>query len=224
MTTIRLSPLTASDRRAAAALNGAPAEDIVAWACDRFGRQLCLTTSFTDTVLVHLATQVLPDIEVVFLDTGFHFAETLDTMKRAHARYRLNLTVARPDGRSADVWADGAEACCGARKVDLVDRLMAGRFDAWISGLRRSDSQLRAAAEVVEVDRNGRVKVNPLVHWSDADVARYVAAHGLIENPLTHQGYPSVGCWPCTTPVDVGHDSRSGRWSGTGKTECGLHR
>lgn len=223
-TAVGISPLSPADRRAGDALDGAPAHEIVAWAVERFGDHLCVSTSFTDTVLVHLATTVAPDLHVVFLDTGFHFAETLATQRAAQARYGLNLTVARPSAGAADVWADGVAACCGQRKVDVLDTTMAELdISAWLSGVRRADGPSRAGAPVIDGSRSGRVKVNPLVNWSDADVERYVLEHDLVVNPLTEQGYPSVGCWPCTEPVAPGTDARSGRWQGSEKTECGLH-
>lgn len=210
---------------AAAALENAHAEAIVEWAVAMLGDTICVGTSFTDTVLVHLVTRVAPDIEVVFADTGFHFPETLDTMKRAQARYRLNLKVVRPAFDAPDVWADGPEACCAARKVDAVATAMTAiGATAWFSGLRRVDSPTRARAKAVEIGTGGRIRVNPLVAWNDADVAAYVAKHDLIVNPLTERGYPSIGCWPCTSPVAIGSDPRSGRWVGFGKTECGLNR
>lgn len=210
--------------QAAAELDGGDAPAIVEWALERFGTRIAVGTSFTDTVLVHLVTSVAPDVEVVFADTGFHFAETLATMKRAQARYRLNLTVARPPAGVADVWSEGPEACCAARKVDPVDRAMAaGSHLAWFSGVRRVDGPARAGARAVEIKAGGRVKVNPLVGWSDDDVDRYITDHDLIVNPLLFQGYPSIGCWPCTSPVTEGDDVRAGRWAELGKTECGLN-
>lgn len=207
-----------------AALDGSQPTEIVRWAIEQFGPRLCVTTSFTDTVLVHLATSVEPNLEVIFCDTGFHFAETLDTMKRAQARYRLDLRVTRPDPQAVDVWNAGTEACCQARKVDGLHRaLTEGNKIAWLSGLRRADSPERTNANIVQRDRYGFVKVNPLIDWSDEQVATYVEDNDLVVNPLTEQGYPSVGCWPCTQPVIDG-DTRSGRWSGSEKTECGLHR
>ncbi len=195
-----------------------PAE-IVAWAHRRFGRRLALTASFADTVLIDIATSTAPDIEVVFLDTGFHFAETLSTVRRAMERYRLNLTVLRPDADAADVWASGSEACCAARKVEPLDRYLAAGFDAWLSGVRRADHPGRAGTPIVSVDRRGLVKVNPLANVTDDEYERYVAEHDVIVNTLAFDGYASIGCWPCTEPSAEG---RAGRWAGA-KTECGLH-
>ncbi len=192
---------------------------IVGWARERFGDRLVLTASFADTTLIDIATAVAPDVEVVFLDTGFHFAETMATVRRAMERYRLNLTVLRPAADAADVWADGVEACCASRKVDPLDRYLGGRADAWLSGLRRADDPGRADAPIVSIDRRGLVKVNPIAAMTDAEHETYASEHGVIVNPLTFDGYASIGCWPCTEPSD----GRSGRWAGSGKTECGLH-
>lgn len=196
------------------------AEEIISWAVEAFGPRLLMTASFADTLLIDLATQVEPDIEVVFLDTGFHFAETLDTVRRAMDRYRLNLTVLRPDASASDVWADGSEACCAARKVGPLDAHLRGNADAWLSGLRRSDSPARANTPIVMIDGRGLVKVNPIADWTDEHVASYVADHPIMVNPLANEGYSSIGCWPCTEP-SVGRD---GRWTDSTKTECGLHR
>ena len=134
--------------------------------------------------------------------------------------------AARPDltapGRLPDPWADGPEACCRARKGEPLDAFLAGR-SAWMTGLRRADSPERAATPVVQLDQRGLVKVNPLAAWTDDDVDRYVAEHDPVANPLLFEGYPSIGCWPCTEPVDPADDARAGRWAGLGKTECGIH-
>lgn len=201
----------------------AGATEIIEWALDRFGSRLCLATSFTDTLLVDVAVSVEPDIPVFFADTGFHFAETLATMREAQVRYRLDLRVVRPEPAAASVWADGADACCGARKVAPLLRAMAEQgFTAWLTGLRRAESASRFAAPIVGADTCGLTKIAPLANWSDADVERRIAERDLLINPLTEQGYPSIGCWPCTEPAIDG-DPRSGRWIASQKTECGLH-
>ena len=206
----------------AARLETWSAESIVEWAVATFGSRLCVTASMADTVLVHLASRVDPDIEVVFLDTGFHFSETLQTVRRAQSRYRLNLRVERPDHGAPDLFSVGTEGCCQARKVALLDRALADH-DAWMTGLRRADSASRAGTPIVDVDRRGLLKISPLANWSDDDVDRYIADHDVVVNPLLFDGFPSIGCWPCTERVVDGADARSGRWVGTGKTECGLH-
>ena len=198
------------------------AEGIVEWAAENFGGRIAVAASMADTVLVHLATQIDPDIEVVFLDTGFHFSETLVTLRRAQSRYRLNLRVERAAPDAPDLFEVGTEGCCAARKVALLDRALLDK-DAWMTGVRRSEATTRAATPIVSRDSRGLVKVCPLAMWSDDDVDRYIADHDVIVNPLQYQGYPSIGCWPCTEPVLDGEDARAGRWRGTGKTECGLH-
>ena len=199
-----------------------PAERIVEWALHTFGGRIAIAASMADTVLVHMATQIDPDVEVVFLDTGFHFSETLVTLRRAQSRYRLNLRVERAAPDAPDLFEVGTEACCAARKVALLDRALLDK-DAWLTGLRRSEAETRSAAPIVSRDKRGLVKVCPLANWSDDDVERYIADNDIIVNPLQYDGYPSIGCWPCTEPVLEGEDPRAGRWRGSGKTECGLH-
>jgi len=201
-------------------LAGATPAEIVRWARDTFGARLVLTASFADTTLIDIATGVDRDIEVVFLDTGFHFAETLNTVRRAMERYSLNLTVVRPDHDAADVWASGTEACCAARKVAPLDRFLLDHADAWLSGLRRADDPGRAGAPIVSIDKRGLVKVNPMAAMTDDEYDAYIDEHDVVVNTLRFDGYASIGCWPCTEPST---DGRSGRWVGTGKTECGLH-
>jgi phosphoadenosine phosphosulfate reductase len=198
------------------------ASDIVAWSVETFGPRVCVAASMGDTVLIDLATKVDPDIEVVFLDTGFHFPETLLTVRKAQQRYQLNLRVERARPSVGDLFSLGTEGCCAARKVAVLDRVMAEK-DAWMTGLRRAEAATRAAAPIVSRDKRGVVKVCPIANWSDDDVTRYILEHDVIVNPLQYQGYPSIGCWPCTTKVAEGADPRSGRWAGSGKTECGLH-
>jgi phosphoadenosine phosphosulfate reductase len=199
-----------------------PASKIVQWAADQFGPHMSLAASMTDAVLIDLAVKVAPAIEVVFIDTGYHFPETLDTVEAVRRRYGLNLrimTVARQD---EPLWQADAENCCSAVKVGQLDRALAGKA-AWMSGLRRDEAATRANAPIVARDLRGLIKVNPLATWTAGDVDDYIERHDVPVNPLTLQGYPSIGCMPCTKPVAAGEDPRSGRWSGRDKTECGLH-
>lgn len=200
-------------------LEDASAPEIVRWATQRFGRRLAMTASFADTTLIDIATAIDPDIEVIFFDTGFHFAETLNTVRRAMERYSLNLTVLRPAADAPDVWAHGSDACCAARKVDPLDAYLPGHADAWLSGLRRADSAGRADAPIVSIDRRGLVKVNPIANMTDDEYDAYLVDHDVLVNTLHLDGYASIGCWPCTEPST---DGRAGRWGGA-KTECGLH-
>ena len=199
-----------------------PATAVVRWAVDMFHPHLCLTASMTDAVLVDLAVQVEPSIEVVFIDTGYHFPETLETVERVRRRYGLNLRLMTVPPHDEELWKVDPENCCSAIKVGQLDRALQGK-EAWMSGLRRAEAPTRANAPIVARDLRGLVKINPLATWSDLDVQGYIKDHDIIVNPLLDQGYLSIGCWPCTKPVAPGDDPRSGRWSGLDKTECGLH-
>ena len=206
----------------ASGFESAPATRVIRWAVDTFGADLCLTASMTDAVLIDLAVSVDPGIEIVFIDTQYHFAETLDTVDAVRRRYNPNLRILSTDRPRDDLWRTDTDACCQARKVVPLEQALAGKR-AWISGLRRVDDAGRAATPIVQHDRRGLVKINPIAAWTDDDVTGYIADHDVIVNPLIGRGYPSIGCWPCTRAVQSGEDVRAGRWSGTAKTECGLH-
>jgi phosphoadenosine phosphosulfate reductase len=198
--------------------------DILRWAGERFGDGLVVTASFGDAVLAHLVSQALPQAEIVLLDTGYLFAETLwfaDTLRRD---FGIDLRILRPlDDAAPDQWQTDTTACCAARKVEPLRRALDGKA-AWITGLRRADSPTRADTPIVYYDAlRDIVKINPIATWTDAQVEHYSAMELLPANPLTELGYPSIGCWPCTRPVRDGDDPRAGRWAGSGKTECGLH-
>lgn len=206
-----------------ARLETLPASAIVRWAHERFGDGLVLAASFQDTVLLDIAVREVPEIEVVFLDTQYHFAETLWYVEEVRKRYDLNLRVTEPPIAPDNLWQTDVDACCDARKVQPLARALEGRA-AWMTGLRRVEAATRANAQVASFDASrGLVKVNPIVAWSDADVAGYVAEHDLLVHPLSAHGYSSIGCWPCTRPTAEGDEPRSGRWEGLGKAECGLH-
>ena len=214
-----------------AELELAPAEVIVEWAVATFGERFCVTSSMADSVLAHLASKVAPGIDVVFLDTGYHFVETIGTRDAVEATLPVNLltitpkqTVAEQDAvHGKDLWARDPDLCCALRKVAPLQQSLEG-YDAWATGLRRQETPNRVMAPVVGWDDGkGKVKVSPLARWSDEDVDRYIADNGVLVNPLQYDGYPSIGCWPCTKRVAPGDDTRSGRWAGTGKTECGIH-
>jgi phosphoadenosine phosphosulfate reductase len=199
-----------------------PAGAVIRWAVDSFHPHLCLTASMTDAVLIDLAVQVEPSIEVVFIDTGYHFPETLETVEVVRRRYGLNLRIMTVAAQEPELWKADPENCCSAVKVGQLDRALAGK-QAWMSGLRRDEASTRAKAPIVARDLRGLVKVNPIATWTDLDVQGYIKDHDVPVNPLLDQGYPSIGCWPCTQPVADGDDPRSGRWAGRSKTECGLH-
>lgn len=219
-------------RRAAWRLEDAPAETIIRWAARTFGSRFAITSSMADAVLVDLVARVAPGTDLLFLDTGYHFTETL-TMRDAVAatyRGRVNVVTVEPEQTVAeqdaahgrDLFARNPDRCCFLRKVLPLDRVLAG-YDAWGSGLRRDDSPARSRTPVVDWDRrNGRVKVNPIARWKQADVDAYVERHGILTNPLLEAGFTSVGCFPCTRPAD-GSGLRSGRWAGSVKDECGIH-
>ena len=218
--------------------------EIIEWAVSSFAPHLSLTASMTDAVLIDQAVKVEPAIEVVFIDTGYHFPETLETMERIRRHYGMNLKVMTVQPQSEDLWVADPENCCSAVKVGQLDRALQGKL-AWMSGLRRTEAITRATAPVVGRDIRGLVKINPIATWTEADVQGYIADHGVIINPLAswtdqdvegyiadhdvivnplrNRGYLSIGCQPCThLPTDP-NDPRSGRWIGQDKTECGLH-
>jgi phosphoadenosine phosphosulfate reductase len=214
-----------------AELELAPAEHIIEWAVATFGERFAITSSMGDAVLAHLAAQVAPGIDVVFLDTGYHFAETIGTRDAVEATLPVNLitiqprqTVAEQDAEHGpELFRRDPDLCCRLRKVQPLAESLE-RYDAWATGLRRAETHHRVIAPVVGWDaKKGKVKVSPLARWSDEQVERYVAENGVLVNPLVHDGYPSIGCWPCTQRVAPGEDPRSGRWAGTSKTECGIH-
>jgi len=212
-------------------LQDAPAQDVVRWALAEFGVDVVVASSMQTAVLEDLVSRVRPGVPVVFLDTGYHFAETLGTRDAVGVAYPVRLidvtplrTVAEQDGQEGPrLFERNPDRCCALRKVEPLERALAG-YRAWITGLRRADSPSRAATPVVEWDaKRSMVKVNPIAAWSDEDLERYVEVNGVIANPLLQLGYPSIGCEPCTRPVAPGEDARAGRWSGRAKTECGLH-
>lgn len=200
-------------------MEGASAEEVLRWAIGEFFPDITVACSMQDAVVVDLAWRVEPRIEVFFLETGFHFPETLDTAERLRRRYSLPLVAVKPVADPAVYSKDGIDACCRDRKVRPMDEHLSGKR-AFVTGLRRAESPTRADARAVEWDAGrGLVKVNPIVAWSEDDVERYCAEHDVIRNPLREQGYASIGCWPCTVPGK----GREGRWSDSGKLECGIH-
>ena len=214
-----------------AALDGASAEAVIEWAVGTFGERFCVTSSFADAVLAHVAGRVAPGIEVVFLDTGLHFDETLRVRDQVQATIpvtvvsvRPDLTVGQQDGEYGPrLFARNPDECCALRKVEPLERQLA-KYDAWAAGLRRAHGPSRAnVREVAFEAARGKVKVAPLVRWSDEDVQAYIERYDVPVNPLLSQGYASVGCWPCTRRTKPGEDVRAGRWAMFDKTECGLH-
>jgi len=216
---------------AADALAGAPAEDVIAWAAKTFGSRICITSSMSDAVLVSLVSKQLPGIDVLFLDTGYHFPETIGTRDAVSAVYPVNVlnvtpptTVAEQDAELGPrLYSRNPDLCCYLRKVVPLEQAL-GPYDAWFTGVRREETEARSDTKVISWDsRREMVKVNPIVEWTQQQVDDYIAAEGVLVNPLTYDGYPSIGCSTCTAKVENGADPRSGRWAGTAKTECGIH-
>src|SRR3954463_3429994 len=177
-----------------------PASKIIQWGVDNFAPHMCLSASMTDAVLIDLAVKVYPEIEVCFIDTGYHFPETLETVETVRKRYGLNMKMMTVKHDDEELWKVDPENCCSAVKVGQLDRALLGKA-AWMSGLRRSEADTRIKAPLVARDLRGLIKVNPIAMWTDEDVAGYIADHGITVNPLVQQGYLSIGCMPCTQPT-----------------------
>lgn len=211
-------------------LADASAEEILGWAADRYGESLVVTASMADGVMAHLASAVRPGITVVFLDTGYHFAETIGTRDAIAATLPINvvsasapLTRREHEAEFGPLYLTDPDLCCRMRKVWPLDKALHG-YRAWASGIRRAESTSRADLGPVRIDpRRAMLKINPLFAWSDEQVESYASQHGIIVNPLKSIGYTSIGCAPCTRPVNDGEEARAGRWSGHTKTECGIH-
>jgi phosphoadenosine phosphosulfate reductase len=238
-TAVRPTPELATPELAAAAdarFEGIadPVEQALAvlrWAGETFGDGFAITSSMADGLLPHLASRAVPGVDVVFLDTGYHFAETIGTrdwiggvMPITLVNVQPEQTVAEQDAQyGAELHQRDPDLCCSLRKVQPLARALAG-YVAWGSGVRRDESPTRAGTRVVDWDaKRGMVKVNPLAAWTQEHVDAYTAEHQVPVNPLQEIGYASIGCAPCTRPVAPGEDPRAGRWAGRGKTECGLH-
>jgi phosphoadenosine phosphosulfate reductase len=212
-------------------LETASAQEIIRWAVATFGDGFAIASSMEDGLMAHLASSVAPGVNVVFLDTGYHFAETLGTRDAVAASYDVQVRTVLPllsvkqqdEEYGAELWRRDPAACCAMRKVEPLTRALEP-YTAWASGLRRDEAVTRANTRVVEWDaKREMVKVNPIATWTQQQVDDYVNEHGVLLNPLVYDGYPSIGCAPCTARVAPGEDPRSGRWAGTGKVECGLH-
>jgi phosphoadenosine phosphosulfate reductase len=217
--------------QAAEELADASAEEIIRWATDTFGDRICITSSMTDAVIIHLASAVKPGIDVVFLDTGYHFAETVGTRDAVDLVYPVRMlnitpsrTVAEQDAELGPrLYGRNPDLCCYLRKVEPLERALTN-YDAWITGVRSDETNSRRGMRVVEWDdRREMVKVNPIIGWTSKQVDEFIAENNVLVNPLVYDGYPSIGCSTCTARVEPGADPRSGRWKGTGKTECGIH-
>lgn len=212
-------------------LEGATPYEAAQWAAVTFGRSMAVASSMTDTVLPHMMSAYAPGVDVLFVDTGYHFAETIDTRDLAEMSMNIRIVDVRADDSVADhERAMGAQPyrtnpneCCARRKVGPLGKTLRN-YQAWVTGLRRDESEERADTPVVQWDNKfGLVKINPLAFWSADEAADYAEEHAVVVNPLLAEGYPSIGCEPCTAPVGAGENERAGRWVGLAKTECGLH-
>ncbi|GAA0258119.1 phosphoadenylyl-sulfate reductase [Saccharothrix mutabilis subsp. mutabilis] len=227
----RVEELKVIAEAASVELADAGAEEALAWVARTFGDSWIVASNMQDAVLIDLATKVKPDVDVLFLETGYHFAETIGTRDAVDLVYpEVRIVNAAAEQSVADQEAQfgllnqtDPNRCCQLRKVIPLQRTLAN-YDAWVTGVRRVDAPTRANTPIVQWDdRNGLVKVNPIAAWSDERFNAYIAEHGILENPLVQDGYLSIGCAPCTSKPLPGQDPRSGRWAGTSKTECGLH-
>ncbi|MEV8439303.1 phosphoadenylyl-sulfate reductase [Actinosynnema sp. NPDC051121] len=227
----RVEELKVIAEAASVELADASAEEALAWTARTFGESWIVASNMQDAVLIDLATKVKPDVEVLFLETGYHFAETIGTRDAVDLVYPgVHIVNAAAEQSVADQEAEfgllnqtDPNRCCQLRKVIPLQRTLKN-YDAWVTGVRRVDAPTRANTPIVTWDeRNGLVKVNPIAAWSDDEFNAYIAEHGILENPLVQAGYPSIGCAPCTAKPLPGADARSGRWAGLAKTECGLH-
>jgi phosphoadenosine phosphosulfate reductase len=236
---VRPTPEVASPELAAAAdarFGGItdPVEQALAvlrWAGETFGAGFAITSSMADGLLAHLAGTAIPGVNVIFLDTGYHFAETIGTRDWITGVLPITLvnvtppqTVAEQDAEyGAKLHERDPDLCCSLRKVKPLAETLSG-YVAWGSGVRRDESPTRAGTKLVDWDaKRGMVKVNPIAAWTQDDVDAYIEAHQVPVNPLFELGYGSIGCAPCTRAVAPGEDPRAGRWAGRTKTECGIH-
>jgi phosphoadenosine phosphosulfate reductase len=227
--------------RGAAELEGASATELLRWADENFGGvngprgwatcNYVVASSMQEAVLIDLAAKVRPGVPVMFLDTGYHFVETIGTRDAIESVYDIRVVNVTPEHTVAeqdklmgkDLFARDPGECCQLRKVAPLGKALRG-YSAWVTGLRRSDAPTRANAPLVSFDEGYKlVKINPLATWTDEDMQNYIDEHDVLVNPLVYEGYPSIGCAPCTAKPAEGADPRSGRWQGLAKTECGLH-
>jgi phosphoadenosine phosphosulfate reductase len=220
-----------AERGAAELGDNASADDLLRWTDENFDGSYVVASNMQDAVLVDLAAKLRRGVDVLFLDTGYHFVETIGTRDAVEAVYDINVVNVTPENSVAkqdelfgkDLFAREPNECCRMRKVEPLSKALRG-YSAWVTGIRRVESPTRANAPLISWDKAfGLVKINPLAAWTDEDMQTYIDAHGVLVNPLVFEGYPSIGCAPCTAKPIEGADPRSGRWAGLSKTECGLH-
>src|SRR5436190_2973344 len=212
---------------------GKSPEEILRWGVAEFYPKLTMATAFgpEGNCIIHMLAEIEPRVRIFNLDTGYQFQETLELRERIKTRYGIEVEYIRPETTVAEYEAEHGgplyrhrpDQCCHDRKVLPLRRAVVG-YAAWISAIRKDQTEHRAVADLVQWDAKfSLVKVNPLLGWTKKDVWAFVVKHEVPYNPLHDQGYPSVGCWPCTRPVQDGEDERAGRWAGSAKKECGLH-
>jgi phosphoadenosine phosphosulfate reductase len=209
------------------------AEEIVRWAVKTFPTDMAMATSFgaESTVLLHLVTQIAPNIPVLFTNTGFHFKETLEHRDKLVARLKLNLRELKPEipneeflAKNGKLYERDPDSCCAVNKIAPFEKALKD-YKAWITGIRRNQADTRQQRQFVEQDRGTLIKVSPLLTWTSKMFWDYAKKHDLPYHPLWEKGYLSIGCSPesCTRPVQLGEDPRAGRWAGKNKIECGIH-
>ncbi len=220
-------------RRDSEQLETATPQQIIRWAVDHYFPKLTMATAFgpEGCVILHMLSEIQPQTHVFNLDTGYQFQETLDLRDKIAERYGIEVELRRPEltveqyeaEHGGPLYKTQPDRCCFDRKIVVLRKSVEG-MDAWMSGIRRDQSPDRARAPIVDWDgKFGLVKISPLANWTKSDVWNFILQHQVPYNPLHDKGFPSVGCWPCTRSVVEGEDERAGRWSGTAKTECGLH-
>lgn len=221
-----------AERGAAELGPDASAWDLLRWTDENFRGNYVVASNMQDAALVDMAATVRPGVDVLFLDTGYHFAETIGTRDAVESVYDVHVVNVAPERTVAeqdallgkDLFARQPNECCRLRKVEPLTKALSG-YSAWVTGIRRVEAPTRANAPLISWDKAfGLVKINPIAAWTDEDMQAYIDANGVLVNPLVDEGYPSIGCAPCTAKPIEGADPRSGRWAGTGKIECGLHQ
>ena len=225
--------LTAELAAASKRLETADPIEIIRWASDRFGKRLTMATAFgpEGCLILHWLSSVAPATFVFKLETGYQCKETLELRDRIRDRYGITVSYESPETTVAEyerkhggpLYRTDPSTCCGDRKIAVIERVLSN-FDAWMSGIRRDQSPDRASAPIVGWDKKfGVVKISPLANWTKSQVWDQILQDDVPYNPLHDKGYVSIGCWPCTRAITAGEDERAGRWSGSEKTECGLH-
>jgi len=220
--------------REAERLEGATPQEIIRWAVETYGAGLTLSASFgggEGMALLDMIAKISDEVTVLTIDTGFLFRETIEFREEVMRRYKLPMEVLEPaltveqqvEKYGEKMRTCSPDLCCQVRKVEPLRRAL-NRYDAWMTGIRRTQTTQRADTRIVSwEERYGAAKIAPLAAWTDEQVWDYVRENGIQVNPLLHQGYLSIGCEPQTRPVQPGEDARAGRWSGMEKTECGIH-